>query len=155
MLLFQLDAWKLYLFCQSTSFCFFLFFFNSYGSLRLTNGWFYLFRLDQKLRFSYFTKSLNILGPFCQVQLLIISELTVVKRFVLNFGVHNLLDQEINVLHFSKDTPLKHPEPFSRVKYLKSCNSPQHLHWLVSAIVNSVIRIFIKNIKNRNQKILA
>jgi len=65
------------------------------------------------------------------------------------FRVKDLADKFVDVFNFSVDIFLKHTEALGMVKNLESCYSTQELHRLVCRTVDTVVRIFIKNIKNR------
>ena len=67
---------------------------------------------------------------------------------VVAFFVHEVLNEEVYVLHFSKGEPLEHSETLSRVEHFEGSQSAQHLHRLVAAIVYPVVWIFIKDVQH-------
>ncbi len=69
--------------------------------------------------------------------------------------IQYILYQLIYVLHLTIDIFLKHPKTLSLMKYLKSCQSTQHIHRFVSGVVNPIIWILIKYVQNRNQQIFT
>ena len=68
----------------------------------------------------------------------------------MKFGIENIPNQVINFFNLSKYKLLKHSKALSLVKDFEGCEPTKYIHGFVLTVVDSIVRIFIENIQNRN-----
>lgn len=71
----------------------------------------------------------------------------------MKFSIKNLSNELIDIFNFPKNKTFEHSESLGFMEYFEGCQSPEHIHCFVFAIVDTVIGIFIKNIQNRDHQI--
>jgi len=62
--------------------------------------------------------------------------------------IHDLLDKNVYIANLSKNETLEHPEPLRRVEDLEGSETSQHIQRFVSAVVDPIVWIFVKNVQN-------